>query len=87
MSVGVMTRIEDLKIVLEQSLNLRKSLLKNAAQNVKAWFSKVRKMKSVYHTMNLLNLEINQQCLVAECWAPVSELANIKHALDKGTVS
>ena len=82
-----MTRIEDLKIVLEQLLNLRKSLLKNAAQNVNTWFSKVRKMKSVYHTMNLLNLEINQQCLVAECWAPVSELINIKNALDKGTVS
>jgi len=85
MGMGVMTRIEELKTVLDQSLNLRKSLLKNAAQNLKTWFCKVRKMKSVYHTMNLFNLEVNQKCLIAECWAPISELTRIKLALDKGT--
>ena len=79
-------RLEELKNVLDQSLNLRKSLLKNGAQNLKIWFCRVRKMKAVYHTMNLFNLEVNQKCLIAECWAPVSELTRIKLALDKGTV-
>jgi V-type H+-transporting ATPase subunit a len=87
MGMGVMTRIEELKTVLDQSLNLRKSLLKNAAQNLKTWSTKVFKMKSVYHTMNLFNLEVNQKCLIAECWAPINELTRIKLALDKGTVS
>lgn len=85
MGMGVMTRIEELKTVLDQSLNLRKSLLKNAAQNLKTWSTKVCKMKSVYHTMNLFNLEVNQKCLIAECWAPINELTRIKLALDKGT--
>lgn len=85
MGLGVMTRLEELKTVLDQSLNLRKSLLKNAAQNLKTWFCRVRKMKAIYHTMNLFNLEVNQKCLIAECWAPVSELTRIKLALDKGT--
>ena len=87
MGLGVMTRLEELKNVLDQSLNLRKSLLKNGAQNLKIWFCRVRKMKAVYHTMNLFNLEVNQKCLIAECWAPVSELTRIKLALDKGTVN
>lgn len=86
MGLGVMTRLEELKTVLDQSLNLRKSLLQNAAQNLKAWFCRVRKMKAIYHTMNLFNLEVNQKCLIAECWAPVNELTRIKLALDKGTV-
>ena len=86
MGLGVMTRIEELKTVLDQSLNLRKSLLVNAAQNLKSWFCRVRKMKAIFHTMNLFNLEIKQKCLIAECWAPVSELTRIKLALDKGTV-
>jgi V-type H+-transporting ATPase subunit a len=85
MALGVMTRLEELKTVLDQSLTLRKTLLKNAAQNVKTWFCRVRKMKAIYHTMNLFNLEVNQKCLIAECWAPVSELTRIKLALDKGT--
>ena len=87
MGLGVMTRLEELKTVLDQSLTLRKSLLKNAAQNLKTWFCRVRKMKAIYHTMNLFNLEVNQKCLIAECWAPVSELTRIKLALDKGTVN
>ena len=78
MGMGVMTRIEE--------LNLRKTLLSNAALNLKTWFCKVRKMKAVYHTMNFFNLEVNQKCLIAECWAPINELARIKLALDKGTV-
>lgn len=85
MGLGVMTRLEELKTVLDQSLNLRKSLLKNSAQNLKTWFCRVRKMKAIYHTMNLFNLEVNQKCLIAECWAPVNELTRIKLALDKGT--
>lgn len=85
MGLGVMTRLEELKTVLDQSLNLRKSLLMNSAQNLKSWFCRVRKMKAIYHTMNLFNLEVNQKCLIAECWAPVSELTRIKLALDKGT--
>ncbi len=87
MGLGVMTRLEELKTVLDQSLNLRKTLLKNSAQNLKTWFCRVRKMKAIYHTMNLFNLEVNQKCLIAECWAPVNELTRIKLALDKGTVS
>ena len=37
--------------------------------------------------MNLFNLEINQKCLIAECWAPLNDLPKIREALDKGTVS
>ena len=87
MGLGVMTRLEELKTVLDQSINLRKSLLINSAQNLKTWFCRVRKMKAVYHILNLFNLEINQKCFIAECWAPVNELTRIKLALDKGTVS
>ena len=86
MALGVMTRLEELKTVLDQSLHLRRSLLTNAAQNLKSWFCRVRKMKAIYHTMNMFNLEVNQKCLIAECWAPVNELTRIKLALDKGTV-
>lgn len=85
MALGVMTRLEELKTVLDQSLHLRRSLLTNAAQNLKSWFCRVRKMKAIYHTMNMFNLEVNQKCLIAECWAPVNELTRIKLALDKGT--
>ncbi|XP_073136419.1 V-type proton ATPase subunit a3-like isoform X1 [Henckelia pumila] len=32
---------------------------------------KVRKMKSVYHTLNMLSIDVTKKCLVAEGWSPV----------------
>lgn len=82
---GVNQRLEELKTVLEQSLNLRKALLINAAQNLRTWSTQARKMKAIYHTMNMFNFQ--QKGVIAECWAPVSELPRIKDVLDKEAVS
>jgi hypothetical protein len=32
---------------------------------------KARKEKSIYHTMNMLSLDVTKKCLVAEGWSPV----------------
>jgi len=46
---------------------------------------KVKKIKAIYHTMNMFNLDVTQKCLIAECWCPVSDLDNIQQALRRGT--
>uniref|UniRef100_A0A914CMB5 V-type proton ATPase subunit a n=1 Tax=Acrobeloides nanus TaxID=290746 RepID=A0A914CMB5_9BILA len=83
MSIGVMNRIEDLKTVLGQTHEHRHRILTAAAQNVQMWMTKVRKIKAIYHVLNCFNLD--QQCLIAECWCPVSELDQIKLALKRGS--
>ncbi|WKY01208.1 hypothetical protein Q1695_015316 [Nippostrongylus brasiliensis] len=85
MSIGVMTRIEDLKTVLGQTQDHRHRVLVAAAKNVRMWLTKVRKIKSIYHTLNLFNIDVTHKCLIAECWCPVSELDRIKMALKRGT--
>ena len=84
MSNGVNQRLDELKTVLDQSLSLRKSLLANAAQNVKTWLAQAKKMKAIYHTMNMFRYD--QKSAIAECWAPVSELPRIRDLLDKESV-
>lgn len=32
---------------------------------------KVRREKSIYHTLNMLSLDVTKKCLVAEGWSPV----------------
>jgi len=32
---------------------------------------KVRKEKSINHTLNMLSLDVTKKCLVAEGWSPV----------------
>nr|CAD7258924.1 unnamed protein product [Timema shepardi] len=85
MAMGVMTRIEDLNTVLGQTQDHRHRVLVAAAKNIKNWFVKVRKIKAIYHTLNLFNLDVTQKCLIAECWVPVLDLETIQLALRRGT--
>ncbi|XP_011304240.1 V-type proton ATPase 116 kDa subunit a isoform 1 isoform X2 [Fopius arisanus] len=85
MAMGVMTRIEDLNTVLGQTQDHRHRVLVAAAKNIKNWFIKVRKIKAIYHTLNLFNLDVTQKCLIAECWVPVLDIEGIQLALRRGT--
>ncbi|XP_033213557.1 V-type proton ATPase 116 kDa subunit a [Belonocnema kinseyi] len=85
MAMGVMTRIEDLNTVLGQTQDHRHRVLVAAAKNLKNWFIKVRKIKAIYHTLNLFNLDVTQKCLIAECWVPILDMESIQLALRRGT--
>ncbi|EAT44941.1 AAEL003743-PA [Aedes aegypti] len=85
MAMGVMTRIEDLNTVLGQTQDHRHRVLVAAAKNLKNWFVKVRKIKAIYHTLNLFNLDVTQKCLIAECWVPLLDIETIQIALRRGT--
>uniref|UniRef100_A0A8C7JFC0 V-type proton ATPase subunit a n=1 Tax=Oncorhynchus kisutch TaxID=8019 RepID=A0A8C7JFC0_ONCKI len=85
MAAGVATRIDDLQMVLNQTEDHRQRVLQAAAKTVRVWFIKVRKMKAVYHTLNLCNIDVTQKCLIAEVWCPVSDMDSIQFALRRGT--
>lgn len=86
MAMGVMTRIEDLNTVLGQTQDHRRRVLVAASKKLKDWFVKVRKIKAIYHTLNLFNLDVTQKCLIAECWVPLLDMETIQLALRRGTV-
>lgn len=73
--------------MLNQTEDHRQRVLQAAAKTVRVWFIKVRKMKAIYHTLNLCNIDVTQKCLIAEVWCPVSDLDSIQFALRRGTVS
>lgn len=85
MTGGVVSRIEDLNTVLSQTTEHRHRVLVAAAKNIKNWFVKVRKIKAIYHTLNMFNLDVTQKCLIAECWCAVDDLDRIHMALRRGT--
>uniref|UniRef100_A0AAY5EHX5 V-type proton ATPase subunit a n=1 Tax=Electrophorus electricus TaxID=8005 RepID=A0AAY5EHX5_ELEEL len=84
MAAGVNTRIDDLQMVLNQTEEHRQRVLEAAAKSLRVWFIKVRKMKAVYHTLNLCNLDVTQKCLIAEIWCPLCHLDSIQLALRRG---
>ena len=86
LAMGVMTRLEDLTVVLSQTQDHRQRVLAATSRNLRTWQIKVKKIKAIYHTMNMFNNDVARKCLIAECWAPVSELDRIQLALRKGSV-
>jgi len=74
-----------LNTVLGQTNDHRHRVLVAAAKNIKIWFVKVRKIKAIYHTLNMFNLDVTQKCLIAECWIPTADIEAIQLALRRGT--
>merc|ERR1711944_120503 len=85
MAVGVMQRLVDLDTVFCQANDHRHRVLVAAAKNIKVWFIKVRKIKAIYHTLNMFNLDVTQKCLIAECWIPTADIESIQLSLRRGT--
>uniref|UniRef100_A0A8C2DGP1 V-type proton ATPase subunit a n=1 Tax=Cyprinus carpio TaxID=7962 RepID=A0A8C2DGP1_CYPCA len=46
----------------------------------------LKKMKAIYHILNLCSFDVTNKCLIAEVWCPVSDLANLRRALEEGSV-
>lgn len=73
--------------VITQTESHRQGLLQEAAASWHSWVVKVQKMKAIYHTLNLCNIDVTQQCIIAEIWFPVADTGRIKRALEQGMVS
>ncbi|XP_043282557.1 V-type proton ATPase 116 kDa subunit a1 isoform X2 [Venturia canescens] len=82
---GVRTRLEDLNLVLNQTQDHRQRVLHNVAKELPNWSIMVRKMKAIYHTMNLFNMDVSKKCLIGECWVPMADLAIVQSCLTEGS--
>ena len=85
LTMGVMTRLEDLKVVLKQTQDHRSKILFDASRKIRTWQIKLLKIKAIYHTMNMFNNDVARKCLIAECWAPNSKIDTVQLALRKGS--
>lgn len=82
---GVRTRLEDLKMVLNQTEDHRQRVLLSVAKELPSWIIMVHKMKAIYHTLNLFNMDVTKKCLIGECWVPINDLPVLRKALTDGS--
>lgn len=72
--------------VLNQTQDHRQRVLVSVAKELTSWTIMVRKMKAIYHTLNLFNMDVTKKCLIGECWVPVADLTSVQKALADGSV-
>lgn len=72
--------------MLNQTRDHRQRVLTTVAKELHNWGVMVRKMKAIYHTLNLFNMDVTKKCLIGECWIPIKDLSFIRHTLAEGSV-
>nr|XP_018903507.1 PREDICTED: V-type proton ATPase 116 kDa subunit a isoform X2 [Bemisia tabaci] len=82
---GIKTRLADLNLVLNQTRDHKQTVLRSVAEKLHGWTVQVRKMKAIYHTLNLFNMDVTKKCLIGECWVPVNDLTFIRKTLLDGS--
>ena len=79
----VETRLDDLDVVLQRSLEHTKRVLKNVAEHLPAWKEKVWKEKVIYENMNKFNYDVGRRCLIAEGWCPLNAIDEVQERLKR----
>lgn len=77
----VLTRLDDLKLLLDRGWDQRSQTLTNVGQHLRYWQNRVRKEKAIYHTMNKFNYDLGRKCLIAEGWCPTYATEEVQVAL------
>ncbi|EOY14898.1 hypothetical protein QUC31_000280 [Theobroma cacao] len=79
-------RLEELKTTIDVGLVHQSNLLQTIAYHFENWSLLVKKEKSIYHTLNMLSIDVSRKCLVAEGWCPVFATNQIQNVLQKATI-
>ncbi|XP_067295154.1 V-type proton ATPase 116 kDa subunit a [Pseudorasbora parva] len=82
---GLRTRIQDLHTVLYRTEDYLRQVLIKASESVYVWVIQVKKMKAIYHILNLCSFDVTNKCLIAEVWCPVNDLPALRRALEDGS--
>ncbi|KAI9128016.1 hypothetical protein K1719_001009 [Acacia pycnantha] len=83
MIAEVSARLSELKTTIDAGLLHKGNLLQTIGDQFDHWNLLVRKEKSIYHTLNMLSLDVTKKCLVAEGWSPIYATKQIQDALDR----
>ncbi|KAI3755585.1 hypothetical protein L1987_55389 [Smallanthus sonchifolius] len=86
MIIEVSGRLSELKTTIDAGLLHRATLLETIGKQYEQWSELVRKEKSIYHTLNMLSIDVTKKCLVAEGWSPIYATQQIQDALQLATV-
>lgn len=85
MITEVSGRISELKTTIDAGLVHRGNLLQTIGEQFEQWNLLVRKEKAIYHTLNMLSIDVTKKCLVAEGWSPYFATKQIQDVLHRAT--
>nr|XP_004500962.2 V-type proton ATPase subunit a2-like [Cicer arietinum] len=86
MLTEVSGRLGELKATIDAGLLHRSTLLQTIGYQFEQWNLLLKKEKSIYHTLNMLSINVTKKCLLAEGWCPVFATNQIQKVLLRATM-
>ncbi|KEH36223.1 vacuolar proton ATPase a3-like protein [Medicago truncatula] len=86
MMTEVSERVVELKTTIDVGLLHRSNLLQTIGYKFEQWNLLLQKEKSIYHILNMLNINVTKKCLLAEGWCPVFATSQIQKTLMRATM-
>lgn len=80
------TLLSALTQVLHKTEDYLRQVLCKAAESVYSRVIQVKKMKAIYHMLNMCSFDVTNKCLIAEVWCPEADLHELRGALEEGSV-
>ncbi|KAL4701250.1 hypothetical protein H8959_015254 [Pygathrix nigripes] len=77
--------LEDPETVLHKTEDYLRQVLCKAAESVYSRVIQVKKMKAIYHMLNMCSFDVTNKCLIAEVWCPEADLQDLRRALEEGS--
>uniref|UniRef100_A0A2K5J5H2 V-type proton ATPase subunit a n=1 Tax=Colobus angolensis palliatus TaxID=336983 RepID=A0A2K5J5H2_COLAP len=71
--------------VLHKTEDYLRQVLCKAAESVYSRVIQVKKMKAIYHMLNMCSFDVTNKCLIAEVWCPEADLQDLRRALEEGS--
>lgn len=72
--------------MLHKTEDYLRQVLCKAAESVYSRVIQVKKMKAIYHMLNMCSFDVTNKCLIAEVWCPEADLHELRRALEEGSV-
>ncbi|XP_022144381.1 V-type proton ATPase subunit a2-like [Momordica charantia] len=85
MITEVSGKLSELKTTIDVGKLHRSKLFQTIGHQYEQWNLLVKKEKSIYHTLNMLSVDVTKKCLVGEGWCPVLATNQIQNAMHKAT--
>ncbi|KAM7256196.1 hypothetical protein ACFE04_011937 [Oxalis oulophora] len=86
MMTEVSGRLSELKITVDVASAHQTQLLQTIGYQLELWNLLVKKEKFIYHTLNMLSVDVSKKCLVAEGWCPVFAKNQVQSSLQRATI-
>ncbi|KAI1288425.1 putative V-type proton ATPase subunit [Halotydeus destructor] len=78
-------QLDDMETVGRETAEMKRKLLVATAKSIHGWQIKIKKMKAVYYTLNMFNLNVAHNMFIGEAWCPLVDLDKAQAALNKAT--